>query len=67
MSKETMKLNFGKFKPCKVYKVDVEASDDLNKFFVNLGKEVITEQEYFEVGIRYALEKALEEEKRKNK
>jgi len=58
-------LKIGKFIPTKVYKANVDCSEDIKDFFVNLGKEVISEDHYFEIGMIHALEKAFPEKKSK--
>lgn len=67
MSKKTGLLKIGKFTPSKVYKTKVDMSDDISEYFVNLGKEVITKDQYIEIGMIYALEKALDVKKKKVK
>jgi len=54
-------LKIGKFVPSKVYKANVDCSEELKNFFINLGKKVINDDKYFEIGMVHALEKAIAE------
>lgn len=53
-------LKVGKFKKKNVYDVDVDMSDHNRAYFLDLGKQVITEDQYVNIGFNYALVKGLE-------
>jgi len=53
-------LKIGKFKKKSVYDVDVDMSDHNRSYFLDLGKQVITEDQYVNIGFNYALLKGLE-------
>ncbi len=53
-------LKIGKFKKKNVYDVDVDMSDHNRNYFLDLGKQVITEDQYVNIGFNYALVRGLE-------
>ena len=59
-TKDPRYLKVGKFKKKSVYDVDVDMSDHNRNYFLDLGKQVITEDQYINIGFNYALLKGLE-------
>ena len=59
-AKDPSYLKLGKFKKKSVYDVDVDMSDHNRNYFLDLGKQVITEDQYVNIGFNYALTKGLE-------
>jgi hypothetical protein len=59
-SKKPNYLKIGKFKKKNVYDVDVDMSEHNRSYFLDLGKQVITEDQYVNIGFNYALLKGLE-------
>ena len=53
-------LKVGKFKKKNVYDVDVDMSDHHRSYFLDLGKQVITDDQFINIGFNYALIKGLE-------
>ena len=53
-------LKIGKFKKNAVYDVDVDMSDHNRAYFLDLGKQVITDDQFISIGFNYALIKGLE-------
>jgi len=53
-------LKIGKFKKKNVYDVDVDMSDHNRTYFLDLGKQVITDDQFINIGFNYALLKGLE-------
>ena len=53
-------LKVGRFKKKNVYDVDIDMSDHNRAYFLELGKQVITEDQYVNIGFNYALLKGLE-------
>lgn len=61
-------LKVGKFKKKNVYDSKVDMGDRMRDFFLGLGRKVITDDEFINIGFNYALLKGLDEAKRnKNK
>jgi len=61
-------LKVGKFKKKNVYDAKVDMGDQMEKYFLDLGKQVITDDQFINIGFNYALIKGLElAEKVKNK
>jgi hypothetical protein len=70
--KDPSYLKIGKFKKKNVYDVDVDMSEHNRDYFLDLGKQVITDDQFINIGFNYALIKGLElakeiAEKNKNK
>jgi len=59
-SKDPNYLKVGKFKKKNVYDVDVDMSEHNRAYFLDLGRQVITEDQYVNIGFNYALLKGLE-------
>ena len=59
-SKDSSYLKIGKFKKKNVYDVDVDMSDHNRDYFLDLGKQVITDDQFISIGFNYALIKGLE-------
>ena len=67
MKKNTNKLSkndpyyikVGKFKKKNVYDAKIDMGDKIKDLFLNLGKEVITEDQYINIGFNYSLIKGL--------
>ena len=53
-------LKVGKFKKKNVYDVDVDMSDHNRAYFLDLGKQVVTDDQFINIGFNYALIKGLE-------
>ena len=53
-------LKIGKFKKKNVYDVDVDMSEHNRAYFLDLGKQVITDDKFINIGFNYALIKGLE-------
>ena len=53
-------LKIGKFKKKNVYDVDVDMSEHNRIYFLDLGKQVITDDQFINIGFNYALIKGLE-------
>ena len=66
MSKK-FSLKVGKFVKKSVYDVKVDMEDRMRNFFLGLGRRVITEDEFINIGFNYALIKGLDEIKSKKK
>ena len=58
--KDSSYLKIGKFKKKNVYDVDVDMSDYNRAYFLDLGKQVITDEQFISIGFNYALIKGLE-------
>jgi hypothetical protein len=58
--KDPSYLKIGKFKKKNVYDVDVDMSDHNRAYFLDLGKQVITDDQFISIGFNYALIKGLE-------
>jgi hypothetical protein len=56
-------LKVGKFKKKNVFDTQVDMGDRMKDFFLGLGRRVITEDEFINIGFNYALIKALGEAK----
>jgi len=53
-------LKIGKFKKKNVYDAKVDMGDQMEKYFLDLGKQVITDEQFINIGFNYALIKGLE-------
>jgi hypothetical protein len=53
-------LKVGKFKKKNVYDAKVDMGDQMEKYFLDLGKQVITDDQFINIGFNYALIKGLE-------
>ena len=53
-------LKVGKFKKKNVYDAKVDMGDQMEKYFLDLGKQVITDEQFINIGFNYALIKGLE-------
>jgi len=60
-------LKVGKFKKKNVFDTQVDMGDRMKDFFLGLGRRVITEDEFINIGFNYALIKGLGEIKNKKK
>ena len=60
-------LKVGKFKKKNVYDAKVDMGDQMEKYFLDLGRQVITNEQFINIGFNYALIKGLEIVKKKNK
>jgi hypothetical protein len=58
--KDSNYLKIGKFKKKNVYDVDVDMSEHNRAYFLDLGKQVITDDQFINIGFNYALIKGLE-------
>jgi len=59
-AKDPNHLKVGKFKKKNVYDAKVEMGCQMEKYFLDLGKQVITDDEFINIGFNYALIKGLE-------
>jgi len=53
-------LKIGKFKKKNVYDAQVDMGDQMQGYFLDLGKQVITDEQFINIGFNYALIKGLE-------
>lgn len=53
-------LKVGKFKKKNVYDAKVDMGDQMQGYFLDLGKQVITDEQFINIGFNYALIKGLE-------
>ena len=60
-------LKVGKFKKKNVFDTQVDMGDRMRDFFLGLGRKIITEDEFINIGFNYALIKGLDETKKVNK
>jgi hypothetical protein len=60
-------LKVGKFKKKNVFDTQVDMGDRMREFFLGLGRQIITEDEFINIGFNYALIKGLGEVKSKKK
>jgi len=58
--KDPYYLKVGKFKKKNVYDAKVDMGDQMHNHFLNLGKQVITDEQFINIGFNYALIKGLE-------
>lgn len=59
MSKNKQHLSVGRFKPVKYYEAKIEGSDEYLQIFAEIGRKVITEDQYRNIGFNYVLEQAI--------
>jgi hypothetical protein len=57
-------LKVGKFKKKNVFDTQVDMGDRMREFFLGLGRQIITEDEFINIGFNYALIKGLGEVKK---
>jgi hypothetical protein len=57
-------LKIGRFVKKSVYDIKVDMEDSMRYFFLGLGRRVITEDEFINIGFNYALIKGLDEAKK---
>ena len=57
-------LKVGKFKKKNVFDTQVDMGDRMREFFLGLGRQIITEDEFINIGFNYALIKGLGEAKK---
>jgi len=69
MSKKTSKLkvkttldtiHVGPFRPVKYYEAEIEAPDKWLQTFRDIGRKVITEDQYLNIGINHVITKAVD-------
>ena len=58
--KDPYHLKVGKFKKKNVYDAKVDMGDKMENYFLDLGKQVITDEQFINIGFNYALIKGLE-------
>ena len=63
-AKDPYHLKIGKFKKKNVYDAKIDMGDQMEKYFLDLGKQVITDEQFINIGFNYALIKGLDEAKR---
>jgi len=56
-------LKIGKYKKKAVYDAKVDMGDKMENYFLDLGKQVITDEQFINIGFNYALIKGLESAK----
>jgi hypothetical protein len=54
-----MKIKIGKFKKKSVYDADVEMDANTQNNLASIGREVITQEQYINIGFNYALIRGL--------
>jgi hypothetical protein len=54
------KIKIGKFKKKSVYDADIEMDADTQNYLASIGREVITEEQYINIGFNHALIRGLE-------
>ena len=54
------KIKIGKFKKKSVYDADIEMDGDTQNYLASIGREVITEEQYINIGFNHALIRGLE-------
>lgn len=54
------KIKIGKFKKKSVYDADIEVDTETQNYLVSIGREVITEEQYMNIGFNHALIRGLE-------
>ena len=54
------KIKIGKFKKKSVYDADIEMDADTQSYLASIGREVITEEQYINIGFNHALIRGLE-------
>jgi hypothetical protein len=52
-------LKVGRFKKKNVFDTQVDMGDRMREFFLGLGRQIITEDEFINIGFNYALIKGL--------
>jgi len=52
-------LKVGKFKKKNVFDTQVDMGDKMHNYFLDLGKQVITDDQFINIGFNYALIKGL--------
>jgi len=57
-------LKVGKFKKKNVFDTQVDMGDRMREFFLGIGRQIITEDEFINIGFNYALIKGLGEAKK---
>jgi hypothetical protein len=63
MSKKSS-LKIGKFVKKSVYESKVDMDNTTHNYFLNLGKSVITDEQFINIGFNYAVIKGLDEVKK---
>jgi hypothetical protein len=63
-SKPNVKVNFdtihvGPFKPVKYYEAEIEASDKWLQSFGDIGRKVITQDQYINIGVNHVITNAV--------
>ena len=62
-TKNRTKFKIGRFKKVNMYRANVECPDEEAKYFIELGKKVATDEQYFDIGAVYAIQQSLKEVK----
>lgn len=65
--KKKNSLKIGRFIKKNVYESKVDMDEQTQNYFLGLGKQVITDEQFINIGFNYALIKGLEEAKRNKK
>ena len=60
-------LKVGKFKKKNVYDAKIDMGDQMKNLFLDLGRQVITEDQYINIGFNYSLAKGLDNLEKSNK
>ena len=55
-----MKIKIGKFKKKSVYDADIEMDADTQNYLASIGREIITDEQYINIGFNHALIRGLE-------
>lgn len=53
-------IKMSKFKPIKYYESDITCPDDCVAMVTKVGRQVITEDQYFNIGFNYILQHAID-------
>jgi len=65
--KDPYYLKVGKFKRKNVYDAKIDMGDQMKNLFLDLGRQVITEDQYINIGFNYSLAKGLDNLEKSNK
>lgn len=55
-------IKVGPFKPIKYYEANIDAPDNWFKTFEDIGRQVITSEQYINIGFNYVIKNAVDNE-----
>jgi len=55
-------IKVGKFKPVKYYEAPIEGSEEVMRIFEDIGRRVITSEQYVNIGFIHVIENAVNNE-----